>query len=549
MPSIYKYIKSHIMHIDNLSLSFGTTVIYDNAELNLGSRDHVGIVGVNGAGKTTLFKILTGELTPDAGKINTDHARIGYLPQLIEIKDENITVWDFLISGRPIVKLESKLQELYIKLADSPDDENIAHKISETQHELEYYDVYNAEDALLQLIDNMKIDSVLLDIKLTDLSGGQKSKVAFARMLYSMPEILLLDEPTNHLDAQTREFVIEYLKKYRAMVLVISHDKSFLNAIANKIVLIDKPTKKISVFTGNYDEYLKKVAELKRARAAKRADEERQIKHLSNFVARANAASPTNHSMKKAGHTRAAILEKILSRRTLRDEEYKKVKMDLSPLRLGARFPITVDDMWFRYPGGKLLYRKLSFIIDGVERFLIVGENGAGKSTLLKLIMGLLTPERGEISINPKTDIAYYAQELEQLDLNKTIMENIASDEYTDAQLRAILGNFLFTDSDVFKKISVLSPGERARVALCKLLLRRPNMLILDEPTNHLDPDTQAIIGDNFRDFTGTIIVVSHNPEFVEQIGITRMLILPAGRIEDYDHEKLEYYYSVNTEK
>lgn len=537
------------MHIENLSLSFGTTVVYDNAELNLGPRDHAGIVGVNGAGKTTLFKILTGELKADSGKINTDRARIGYLPQIIEIKDENITVWDFLMSGRPISELESKLQELYIKLADNPDDENIAHQISHVQHELEYYDVYNAEDALLQLIDNMNIDSTMLDMKLTDLSGGQKSKVAFARMLYSMPEILLLDEPTNHLDAQTREFVIEYLKKYRAMVLVISHDKSFLNAVANKIVLIDKPTKKISVFSGNYDEYLKKEAELKRARAAKRADEERHIKHLSDFVARANAASPTNHSMKKAGHTRAAILEKILSRRTQRDAEYKKVKMDLSPLRPGARFPITVDDLWFRYPGGKLLYRKLSFIIDGGERFLIVGENGAGKSTLLKLILGKLTPERGHIDINTKTDIAYYAQELEQLAPNKTIMENIASDEYTDAQLRAILGNFLFSDSDVFKKISVLSPGERARVALCKLLLRRPNMLILDEPTNHLDPDTQAIIGDNFRDFTGTIIVVSHNPEFVEQIGITRMLVLPAGRIEDYDHEKLEYYYSANTEK
>lgn len=223
--------------------------------------------------------------------------------------------------------------------------------------------------------------------------------------------------------------------------------------------------------------------------------------------------------------------------------------MDLSPLRDGARHPIHIDDLWFRYPGARLLYRKLSVIIEGGERFLIVGENGAGKSTLLKLIMGKLTPERGKIEINPKTDIAYYAQELEQLNPDDTVLKAVASDEYTDVQLRAALGNFLFSGTDIFKKISVLSPGERARVALCKILLQRGNMLILDEPTNHLDPDTQAIIGDNFRDFAGTIIVVSHNPSFVEQIGITRMLVLPSGRIEDYDHEKLEYYYSVNNKE
>lgn len=222
--------------------------------------------------------------------------------------------------------------------------------------------------------------------------------------------------------------------------------------------------------------------------------------------------------------------------------------MDLTPRIPTPRHPINVDDLWFRYPGAKLMYRKLSFYITGGERFLIVGTNGAGKSTLLKLIMGMLSPERGEININPKTDIGYYAQELELLDSNKTIMENVATPEYTDQQLREILGNFLFFDADVFKKISALSPGERARVALCKMLLKRANMLILDEPTNHLDPETQAVIGDNFHDFPGTIIVVSHNPQFVEQIGITRMLTLPDGRIEDYSHDALETYYKLNSD-
>ncbi len=537
------------MNVKNLSLSFGTQVIYDAAEFNLGPRDHAGIIGVNGAGKSTLLNILSGRIMPDTGKIDTGGARMGYLPQIIEIDTPDITVWEFLLSGRPIAKLNSDLQDLYIKLADAPEDEQLADKISYVQHELDYYDAYGAEDALLALIENMGIGSEILDMRLCDLSGGQKSKVAFTRLLYSMPEIMLLDEPTNHLDAATRDFVTKYLQRYRGCIMVISHDTGFLNAIANKIIHIDKTTHKISVFDGNYDAFKRKDAAMRHARNVQIAAQDRLINNLSDFVSRANAASPTNHAMKKAGHTRAALLQKILDNRIQREQAYKKVKMDLSPHRVGSRHPINIDDLWFRYPGARLLYRKLSFIIEGGERFLIVGENGAGKSTLLKLIMGSLRPERGRIDINPKTDIAYYAQELEQLNPQDTVLQAVSSDDYTDVQLRAVLGNFLFTGTDVFKKISVLSPGERARVALCRIILKRANMLILDEPTNHLDPDTQAVIGDNFRDFSGTIIVVSHNPSFVEQIGISRMLILPSGRIEDYDHEKLEYYYSINSNK
>ena len=538
------------MRAENLTLSFGTNVIYDNAEFNIPSRAKCGIVGVNGAGKTTLFKIILGQITPDYGNIYTDGATIGYLPQVIEIKNPDVTVWDFIASARPVKQIESQLHDLYVALADNPDDIAVQNDINIAQEKLEILDAYNAENVMLDIIENMNLTD-LIDMKMSNLSGGQKSQVAFARLLYSVADVLLLDEPTNHLDAASRAFVCDYLRHWRGSVLIISHDTEFLNEIVNKILFIDKATKKITVFDGNYDDYKSKVAQLRIRQAAKIKDEERQIKHLSEFVARANAASPTAHSMKRAGHVRAAQLEKLLARRTDALAEYKRVKMDLTPLRDGARFPIMVDDLWFRYPGKKLLYRKLSFHIASGERFLIVGENGVGKSTLLKLIMGFLTPERGVIDINPKTDIAYYAQELEQLDLNKTVLENVGgvASEYSDLQLRAALANFLFFGNDVFKTVASLSPGERARVALCKLLLRRANMLILDEPTNHLDPETQVVIGENFRDFAGTILVVSHNPDFVEQIGITRMLVLPAGRIEDYDHEKLEYYYNVNSEE
>ena len=235
------------MYASSLSLSFGTTVVYDNAEFNLSSRDKVGIVGVNGAGKTTLFKLILGELSPDAGRIDTGGARLGYLPQTIEITNPEITVWEFLTTGRPIAKLEKQLQNLYQQIADTPDDAQVQSDIDHVQSELDYYECYTAEDTLLEIIDNIHIDSDMLDMRLRDLSGGQKSKVAFARLLYSMAEILLLDEPTNHLDATTKDWVCNYLKKYRGMVLIISHDCEFLNNIVNKILYVDKVTKKMTI--------------------------------------------------------------------------------------------------------------------------------------------------------------------------------------------------------------------------------------------------------------------------------------------------------------
>lgn len=275
--------------------------------------------------------------------------------------------------------------------------------------------------------------------------------------------------------------------------------------------------------------------------------QEKEIKELSEFVQRAKQASQTNHAIKRMGQERALRLEKKKRELQTRDRVYKRVKMDIRPKREGALMPLEVENISFHYPGQPQLYKDLSFRINGKERFLVVGENGVGKSTLLKLIMGILIPEQGRVRYNPKTDVAYYAQELEQLDLDRTVLQNVETDGYSEWQLRSVLGNFLFYEEDVNKKVAVLSPGEKARIALCKVLLQKANLLILDEPTNHLDPETQAIIGGNFNLFEGTIIVVSHNPSFVEQIGISRMLILPSGRIENYSRELLEYYYELNT--
>lgn len=534
-----------------MNLSYGLEVIYEDADFHIDDHDKVGIVGVNGAGKTTLFHVLMREQELDSGSISTGNARIGYLPQEIVIDDESCTVLDYLLGGRPIGKLELELNQIYKKLEDADDEEQapLLNQMEKLQSRLETFDYYEAENILLHIIDRMGIDIDLLDMPLNQLSGGQKSKIAFARVLYSKSDILLLDEPTNHLDAAAKEFVTEFLKNYKGMVLIISHDVSFLNQIISKILFINKVTHKISVYDGNYDTYKKKYALEQRLRELAIVQEEKEIRELEEFVQRANQASRTNHALKRMGQERALRLEKKRSNMQKRDRIYKRVKMDIRPMREGSLLPLKVENLSFHYPNQPPLYHDLSFHVNGKERFLVVGENGVGKSTLLKLIMGILSPDRGTICFHPKTDVAYYAQELEQLDLEKTILENAWTDGYTLKQLRSVLSNFLFYADDIQKKVQVLSPGEKARIALCKVLLQRANFLVLDEPTNHLDPDTQSIIGKNFQLFEGTIMVVSHNPWFVEKIGINRVLILPSGTVVDYSHELLEYYYGLNTEE
>jgi len=537
------------MKATNLYLTLGTEVIYEDASFQFNNLDKVGIVGVNGAGKTTLFKVLLGQLELDSGNISLGKGRVGFLPQEVKFENPNITVFDYLLQARPIEKINKRLEQIYADLATQEDEnkqKELLKEMAKLQEELESLDCYNAENILLKIIEDMQIDDNLLSSKLCELSGGQKSKVAFAGILYGNPDFLLLDEPTNHLDASTKDFITNYLKNYKGTILVISHDIDFLNKIINKVMYINKINHKIKMYDGNYTKFKKKLLEEKQLKESRIEQQEKEIKKLEEFIFKANQASRTNHNLKRMGKDREAKLEKKKAELELRDKEYKKLNINIEPIRQGSKVPVKVEDLTFHYDKKPNLYEKLSFNLTDGEKFLIVGENGVGKSTLLKLIMGKLKPNKGSITFGTKTDIGYYAQELELLEDDKTIFDNVQNAYFNDLQLRSLLGNFLFFDQQVFKKIKILSPGEKARVSLCKLLLQKANLLILDEPTNHLDPETQAIIGENFGKFSGTILLVSHNPSFVEQIGVTRMLILPEGRIVDYSKELLEYYYLIN---
>lgn len=539
------------MNIQNLTMSFGLQTIYDNVSFQINENDKVGIVGVNGAGKSTLFNLILGKLTPDEGKIIIkNNINIGYLPQVItdEIPNDDITVFDYLLLGRPIEELKNKLTNLYEKIATIEDQKELNHylkEITKVEDKLTYYDEYNAESTLLKIITGMNIDDKLLDLKLKNISGGQKSKIAFARLLYSKPEIMLLDEPTNHLDIDTKDYIISYLKKYHGMILVISHDIEFLNEVTTKTLYVDKIKHNVEIYNGNYQKYLKIKEErdlAKKRLFEKQQKEEEKLKTIISKYIRGNE--------KKANIAKDRIkkLERLQSEKVTIEKENKYAKFKMKINYPSYTIPLACQNLTFGYTEDNLLYENLNFDLTRGEKLLVVGENGIGKTTLLKLIMNYLTPLEGKIIIGEKTNIAYYAQEHEILDSNKTILENFNIFGLPEYELRKVLGSFLFSGNEINKRISVLSPGERSRVALAKISLSGANTLLLDEPTNHLDPMTQMIIADTFSDYEGTMLVVSHNLDFVDNLNINRMLLLPSGKITYYDRDIVMHYEMLNEE-
>lgn len=537
------------MIIKNLNLSFGMQDVFKDININIPDNEKIGIVGVNGAGKSTFFKVLLKKLEPNSGKIEfNSKVNISLLPQVIddEIPNLNIPVFDYLLSARPIKELEEQLATIYNDVANETDTKKqnkLMKKIDNIQNRLNYYDVYEAENILLKIISGMHIDDDLLYKNLNELSGGQKSKIAFARLLYSKPEIMLLDEPTNHLDAKSKDYIVNYLKNYHGGVFIISHDNDFLDKVTNKTLYLDKRNHNMMLYDGSYSKFMKvkKANEeaLDRAILMQEKEEEKLEKIVLHY-------SNSSGNRKKMAQDREKKLNKLRENKLSKEKEIKKINFKIKIDKESSINPIILDKVSFSYDNKHKIIDNLSFTLTRGEKFLIVGNNGVGKSTLLKLIVSKLKPNKGIIDINYKTKIAYYAQEHELLDNNKTIMDNFLDTNYSDKEIRNCLGRFMFYGDDVFKEIKTLSPGERARVMLAKISLSGANVLILDEPTNHLDPETQSKISDIFRDYEGTMLVVSHNEDFVRNLQIERMLILPEGKITFYSEDKFDKYKNVN---
>ena len=534
---------SKMLLVKNLEKSFDSNVIFKNLNFSVQDGEKVAVVGLNGAGKSTLFRILLNQIDSDAGEFYMGKSpRIGWMPQTIDELNlpDDVIVYDFLRSGRPLAEIERRMTEIYTKMADGDDSEELLQQLGVCQSEFEYWDGYTAESELETMIDQMGIDRQNLNKKLGELSGGQKSKISFIRTLYSRPSILFLDEPTNHLDATSREWMTDYLVATDASVIFISHDEEFIDKVADKTLYLDAMMHTGTLYGFGYKRFLRTLAETNESLERQLQKQMREINRIQAFV---DSQRGKSGKAKRQAQSREKMLDKMRQNLVVAPMEKKDIDLELSPNREADILPITVENLNFSYVTNRKVIKNLTFSLNRGEKFLIVGENGAGKSTLLKLLYKILKPDSGIVRIGKKTDLGYYAQEYETLNPNITILENASSvTNIGTSKLRSVLNHFNFVGDKVKQSVKTMSPGERSRLELAKLCLGGANVLLLDEPTNHLDVATKKTIAQSFSEYGGTLIIVSHDLEFLKHLGIDRMLMLPSGRLQFFDESIVRRY-------
>lgn len=529
--------------VKNLNKSFDGNLILKNLNFSVHDGEKVAVVGLNGAGKSTLFRILLNQIDYDSGEFYMGkNPCIGWMPQTVDELDlpEDVVVYDFLRSGRPLAEIEQRMTDIYTKMANGDASKELLEQLGVCQADFEYWNGYSADSELETMIDQMGIDRQNLNKKLGELSGGQKSKISFIRTLYSRPSVLFLDEPTNHLDAESREWMTNYLMTTDASVIFISHDEEFINKVADKTLYLDALMHTGTLYGFGYQRFLRTLAETNESLERQLQKQMQEINKLQSFIDKQRGKFG---KIAKQAQSREKLLEKKRANLVAPPTEKKNIVLDLKPNREEDLLPVCVEDLFFAYSPEKKVIKKLTFSLNRGEKFLIVGENGAGKSTLLKLIYKILTPDAGVVRIGKKTDLGYYAQEYETLSSDTTILENVS--EYADistSKLRSVLGHFNFIGDKVNQTVKTMSPGERSRLELAKLCLSGANVLLLDEPTNHLDVATKKTIAKSFSEYGGTLIIVSHDLEFLGHLGIDRMLMLPSGRLQFFDENIVRRY-------
>lgn len=536
--------------VNNLQKSFDANVIFKNLSFSVATGEKVAVVGLNGAGKSTLFRILLDKIAPDAGDFFMGkQPRIGWMPQTTDELDLplNINVHDFLRSGRPLPDIEKEMADIYTAMANGDDSTDLLDRLGKLQSDFEHWDGYAAESELDTMIAQMNVDKSILNKTLGEISGGQKSKISFIRTLYSRPSILYLDEPTNHLDAQSRDWMMDYLVHTDSTVFFISHDEEFLNRVADKILYLDAMSHTGTLYPFGYQKFLRTLAETNTSLEKQLQKQMQEINRLQKFV---DAQVGKFGKIKKQAQSREKQIEKLKQNLVEPPKEKRVIELELKPKRSEDILPIMATDVFFGYTPDKKVIKKLTFTLNKGEKFLVVGENGAGKSTLLKLIYKILTPQSGEIKIGRKTDLGYYAQEYTTVNDDTSVLDNVdAVSNLTTSKLRSVLSQFNFVGDKTKQKVKTLSPGERSRLELAKLCISGANTLLLDEPTNHLDVATKNTIANSLNEYGGTLVIVSHDLEFLKHLQIDRMLMLPSGRLQFYDEKIVRRYMELEKQK
>ncbi len=521
-----------ILSCNNISKSFGTDVIIKSCSFNIEDHEKAAIVGINGAGKSTLLKIITGIEPADTGLVTLAKDKtLGYLSQQQNLNSDN-TIYDELLSVKQyILDMEAQLRSIenQMKSADDTALETLMKKYSDLNHEFELNNGYAYKSEITGVLKGLGFAEEDFTLNVNTLSGGQKTRVALGRLLLSKPDIILLDEPTNHLDMESISWLENYLLNYSGAVLIVAHDRYFLDKIVSKIIELDNGN--ATVFSGNYTDYASKKAILRNMQLKEYLNQQREIKHQEEVITKLKQFN------REKSIKRAESREKMLNKMEFVDKpEILNDKMDikLEPNVISGNDVLTVDNLTKGFDG-TVLFDNICFQIKRGERVALIGSNGTGKTTLLKLINGIIPADSGSIYLGAKVNIGYYDQEHHVLDPDKTIFDEIR-DAYPDlnnTQIRNTLAAFLFTNEDVFKYIKDLSGGERGRVSLAKLMLSNANFLILDEPTNHLDITSKEILENALNSYTGTVLFVSHDRYFINSTA-TRIIELANKTVVNY---------------
>lgn len=521
-----------MIDLSNISLQFNGKYLFKDVNYRISSGDKISLVGANGTGKSSLLKIIAGKLEPESGEvIRQKRISIGYLPQ------DNIThlgktlLEEASSALTDIIELQKKEKLITESLGDPnlSDEEkmDLAHQLGEVHHMLDGLDSYSAES---------KVEKILIGLgfaeedflRLTDqFSGGWQMRIALAKILISQNDLLLLDEPTNHLDIDSLEWLIDFLKAYKGGLLIVSHDKNFVNQITNRTLEIFLG--KFYTFRGDYDSYLRYKIERDELISHQYELQQKKIKETQKFIERFRYKS----TKAKQVQSRIKQLEKI-DLVELPDDK-SEIDIRFSEPQQSGRTPIKLISISKSY-GDKNIFKGIDFEIERGEKIAFVGPNGAGKTTLAKIIAGVIGFDSGERILGHNTIVSYYAQDVaDNLDPDLDIIETVdgIAENKTPGQLRSLLGSFLFSGDDVFKKVGILSGGEKSRVALCKILLTKANLIILDEPTNHLDYSSKLILQKALMDFKGTLILVSHDIDFLRPIA-SKIIDIRKGNIKIY---------------
>jgi len=521
-----------ILSCSNICKSFGENDILKQVSFHIEDHEKAAIVGINGAGKSTLLKVLIGKLAADDGVVTwAKGASIGYLAQHQDLEGAE-TIYDALLEvKKPVIQMEARIRSLELEMKSASGDELEA-KLSEysrLNHEFEMSDGYSYQSEITGVLKGLGFTEDEFSKPITALSGGQKTRVSLGKLLLTKPDILLLDEPTNHLDMESIAWLETYLRNYSGAVIIVAHDRYFLDRVVTKIIELD--IGHCTVFSGNYSAYSDKKAMLRDAAIRAYLNQQQEIRHQEAVIAKLKSFN-REKSIKRA-ESREKMLDKI-DRLEKPVQTNDSMDIRLEPDVVSGNDVLTVTDLSKSFDT-QTLFTNVDFEIKRGERVAVIGNNGTGKTTLLKIINGIIPADSGQIRLGSKVHIGYYDQEHQVLHMDKTLFQEI-QDTYpnmNNTQIRNTLAAFLFTGDDVFKLIRDLSGGERGRVSLAKLMLSDANFLLLDEPTNHLDITSKEILESALNRYTGTVLYVSHDRYFINRTA-TRILDLTNGSFINY---------------